>query len=235
LALDDGSEPLQIYEDESADEQELSKPAPDVDVSFAQTEIFNSFSSDLSDLDDDNDPDEENDPIIHSFGPFGANLSNRLAAFTAESPKLSSRAVSGHTTAKASVEPEELLNSNIDVAAVTNHVVNQLAFSRLSSNPLTAIMNNLPAEEKKDLSKTALRRIMEATTCIGVIARQGKDAAGKALESEYYYIPEHDTDESRRIAVTDGLRKPSLRACRKQHKVLIYPRLTWRVRSINEA
>ncbi|KAI3332495.1 hypothetical protein HD806DRAFT_519219 [Xylariaceae sp. AK1471] len=224
LAFDDASEPVQIYEDEGADEQELPKPVPDVDVSFAQTEIFNSFSSDLSDLDDENDPDEENDPIIHSFGPFGANLSNRLAAFTAESPKQPSRAVSGHTTAKASAEPEEPLNPNIDVAAITNHVVNQLAFSRLSSNPLTAIMNNLPAEEKKDLSKSALRRIMEATKCIGVITRQGKDAAGKALESEYYYIPEHDTDESRRIAVTDGLRKPSLRACRKQHKQYYWKR-----------
>ncbi|KAI0165718.1 hypothetical protein GGR57DRAFT_497196 [Xylariaceae sp. FL1272] len=211
-------EPVQIYEDPSADEQELPEVAHDVEASFAQTELNDSFSSDLSDPDDVIDPDEENDPIIHSFGPFGANLSDRLAAVTADSPKQLPRSFSGESTAKASVEPELPLNDNIDVEAVTNHVVNQLAFSRLSSNPLTAILNNLPSEEKRDLTKSDLRRIIEKTRCIGVIPRQGKDAAGKALESEYYYVPEHDTDESRRLAVTDGLRKPSLRACRKQHK-----------------
>ncbi|KAI2471003.1 hypothetical protein F4781DRAFT_388412 [Annulohypoxylon bovei var. microspora] len=227
LLDDDLSEPVQIYEDASGDEQELPAPAADVDVSFAQTEITNSFSSDLSDPGDD-DLDEENDPIVHSFGPFGANLSNRLAAFTAESPKQSPKqsrsGLSGDTTAKPSAEPEETISSNVDVAAVRNHVVNQLAFSRLSSTPLSAIMNNLPAEEKKDLTKPALNQIIAETSCIGVIARQGKDAAGKPLESEYYYIPEHDNDESRRVAVTDGLRKPSLRACRKQHKQYYWKR-----------
>ncbi|KAI1379467.1 hypothetical protein F4677DRAFT_409297 [Hypoxylon crocopeplum] len=217
------SENVQIYEDASGDEPELPQPAPNVDVSFAQTEITNSFSSDLSDLDD-NDPDEENDPIVHSFGPFGANLTNRLAAITAESPTQPSRVLSGDTTAEPSAEPDEEISSSIDVAAVTNHVVNQLAYSRLSSNPLSAIMNNLPAEEKKDLTKPKLRQIIESTACIGVIARQGKDAAGQQLESEYYYIPEHDTDESRRVAVTDGLRKPSLRVCRRQHKQYYWKR-----------
>ncbi|CAJ2514027.1 Uu.00g021460.m01.CDS01 [Anthostomella pinea] len=226
LSPNDTTESVPIYEDPSADEQELPQLAPDVDASFAQTEINNSFSSDLSEPDDDNDPDEENDPIVHSFGPFGANLSNRLAAFTAESPTRPSRVPSGDMTAMDSEESEESLNPSIDVAAVTNHLVNQLAFSRLSSTPLSAIMNNLPAEEKKDLTKPELRRIIESTTCIGTITRQGKDAAGKPLESEYYYTPELDTDDSRRIAVTDGLRKPSLRACRKQHKVLTRPQLT---------
>ncbi|KAI1843871.1 hypothetical protein JX265_003767 [Neoarthrinium moseri] len=216
----DASDQVQIYEDPDDAEPELPQPVPDVDASFAQTEITNSFSSDLSEPDDENDPDEENDPIVHSFGPFGANLSNRLAAFTAESPRQPSRISSGHSTAHPSAEPEEPpINEKIDVAAVTNHVVNQLAFSRLSSNPLSGIMNNLPTEEKKDLTKYDLRRIIEANDCIGTIRRSGKDAAGKPLESEYYYIPEKDTDESRRVAVTDGLRKPSLRACRKQHKV----------------
>ncbi|KAL7627779.1 target of SBF [Parahypoxylon ruwenzoriense] len=224
LLTRDASEPVQIYEDASGDEQELPKSTLDVDASFAQTEVTNSFSSDLSDPDD-NDPDEENDPIVHSFGPFGANLSNRLAAFTAKSPKQPSRVSSGDSTAKPSAEPEEKTSANVNTDAVRNHVINQLAFSRLSSNPLSAIMNNLPAEEKRDLSKPELRKIIESTPCVGVIARQGKDAAGQPLESEYYYIPEYDVDESRRIAVTDGLRKPSLRACRKQHKVIACPRV----------
>lgn len=224
LAHNDSHEHVQIYEDPE-EGMHLPKAMPDVNISFAATEVANSFSSDLSepgeddDEEDENYPNEENDPIVHSFGPFGANLSNRLAAFTAGSPHQPSH-LSGDSTTVPSVEREESpINEKVNVAAVTNHVVNQLAYSRLSSNPLSAIMNNLPAEEKKDLSKRDLRRIIEATDCIGTIARHGKDAAGKALESEYYYVPEKDTDDSRRIAVTDGLRKPSLRACRKQHKV----------------
>ncbi|KAI0870833.1 hypothetical protein GGS24DRAFT_492724 [Hypoxylon argillaceum] len=221
---DDIGEAVKIYEDESADEQKLPKPHADVTVSVVEPELADDFSSDLSDPEDVNDPDEENDPVIHAFGPFGANLSSRFAAITAESPAQSPRIGSGHSADKASAEPEEPLHPNINVEVVTNHVVNQLAFSRLSSNPLTAILNNLPLEEKRDLSKPALRRIIEGTKCIGVITRQGKDAAGKALESEYYYIPEHDMDDSRRVAVTDGLRKPSLRACRKQHKQYYWKR-----------
>ncbi|KAI0010942.1 hypothetical protein F4779DRAFT_638016 [Xylariaceae sp. FL0662B] len=229
--INDTSEPVQIYEDASGDEQDLPKPEPSVDMSFAPTELANSFSSDLSDLDE-NDPDEENDPIIHSFGPFGANISGRLAAIKAESPKQPSRMPSGSATVEPSVEPsikpsvevKEEIDVKIDVSTVTNHVVNQLAFSRLSSNPLSGIMNNLPTEEKKDLTKAELRQIIESTPCIGIIPRQGKDAAGQPLESEYYYVPEHDTDESRRVAVTDGLRKPSLRACRKQHKQYYWKR-----------
>ena len=55
--------------------------------------------------------------------------------------------------------------------------------------------------------------------CIGEIHREGKDAAVKPLESEFYYVPEKDDDVERRAAVVDGLRKPSLRNCREQHKV----------------
>ncbi|KAI1822400.1 hypothetical protein F4861DRAFT_532249 [Xylaria intraflava] len=224
LGLGDTSDSVQIYEDSSADEQDpQSKTASAVDVSFAPTEMANSFSSDLSDPDGENDPDEENDPIAHSFGPFGPSFSNHFATGL-KSPGESPRVGSDRITTKASIEPEEPLSPSIDVDVITNHVINQLAYSRLSSNPLTAIMNNLPAEDKRELSKSGLRRIIEATKCIGIIARKGKDAAGKPLESEYYYIPEYDTDESRRIAVTDGLRKPSLRACRKQHKQYFWKR-----------
>ena len=51
------------------------------------------------------------------------------------------------------------------------------------------------------------------------MSREGKDAAGKKLESEYYYIPDEDKDEKRKEAVVNDLMKPGLRACRKQHKV----------------
>jgi hypothetical protein len=110
------------------------------------------------------------------------------------------------------------------IEEIKNHVVNQLAFSRLSSTPLSTILNNLPSEDRKGLSKEQLRQIIESIACVGVIRRQGKDAAGKPLESEYYYTPELDTNDERRITVTDALKKPTLRSCRKQHKVSVFSR-----------
>lgn len=246
---------VQIYEDGSSDEQELPKlPESTAEASFV-TQPAESFSSELSDpqSDGENDPDEENDPIVHSFGPFGANLSGRFASFSTFSPKLPQAArlsmpgrlmttldplneqspnaspkTAGTAAALATVVETPVTNplNETETAAVTNHVINQLAYSRLSSTPLSTIMSKIPAETKKDLEKDQLRVIIESTPCLGIIRRQGKDAAGKPLESEYYYIPEMDTDEQRRLAVTDGLRKPSLRNCRKQHKVSypVYPK-----------
>lgn len=283
---DDSGAAIQIYEDGSGeDEPDLPKQDANAGASFA-TEMVDSFSSDLSDLhsddgndssqnilDADDDPDEENDPIVHSFGPFGANLSDRLASFTTNSPKVGrpplsripsadgsitslgsaaaaaqdsihvNNATSARPTTPAgggsdcidledakrpsegvglgiSVVPKSPvhISMNVDIETVRNHLINQLAFSRLSSSPLSTIMNNLPTEERRDLTNDALRFIIEGTSCVGVIERQGKDAAGKALESEYYYVSDMDADLSRR-SVVDGLRKPSLRNCRKQHKV----------------
>lgn len=248
---------IEIYEDEP----ELpGQENGDVDVGLSmRTEATASFSSSLSELGED-DPDEENDPVVHSFGPFGADISNRFASIMSKSPRLAKpprpenpEASDTHTEESLPSDPPSPEKSkpaeaeDSDAGAeieqqlerestpkpaepagppkselhpeVSNHVVNQLAFSRLSSTPLSAIMQNLPADEKQDVSFGLLRDIIESTPCIGTIERQGKDAAGKALESQYYYMAEMDTDENRRAAVVDGLRKPSLRACRKQHKV----------------
>lgn len=250
--LDDDSSlgaAIRIFEDDSSSLPPVDRAA-DVNASM-RTEATASFGSDLSDPDDnDKDPDEENDPIVHSFGPFGADISGRIASMLAKSPAARPdpakrlRPISsndtltprGMSSIPASPQKKAVPRSDSPLSspppasdeplptvevnpAVSNHVVNQLAFSRLSSTPLSTIMANLPIEEKRDLTIDLLRSVIEATACIGTIARQGKDAAGKALESEYYYMPENDDDEQRRAAVVDGLRKPSLRNCRKQHKV----------------
>jgi hypothetical protein len=237
---DDG--PVEIYEDASADEKSPQQPkSRDFDASF-MTQVAESFSSDLSEphSDDENDL-NENDPIAHSFGPFGASISSRLASFSTVTPKKSRNSLANILESSPLPAPSPLGPADANSATahgpsdanpatliglapetlstITNHVINQLAFSRLSSTPLPTIMSNLPTEERKCVTKDQLRIIIESTPCVGIIRRQGKDAAGKPLESEYYYTPELDTDEHRRLAVTDGLRKPSLRNCRKQHKV----------------
>lgn len=227
---------VQIYEDESSPEEdrELSQEVPKSQTSTEAASQLNdlgaSQSSDLSEPDDD-DPDEENDPIIHSFGPFGANISSRMASFTAGSSPPQFR---GRVPKEFSVSPVKRSSSEstneAETAPVINHVINQLAFSRLSSTPVSVILSNLPAalkgvspgrSENQGLTKEDLNKLLTATPCIGEIHREGKDAAGKALESEYYYIPDEDRDAQRRAAVVDGLRKPSLRNCRKQHKVYL--------------
>jgi hypothetical protein len=239
---EDDDAPVEIYEDASADEKSPQQPkSRDADASF-MTQVAESFSSELSEpqSDDENDL-NENDPIAHSFGPFGASISSRLASFSNVTPRKSRNSLanilessplpapsplgpadanSATAHGPADANPATLIGLAPEaLSTITNHVINQLAFSRLSSTPLPTIMSNLPTEERKCVTKDQLRIIIESTPCVGIIRRQGKDAAGKPLESEYYYTPELDTDEHRRLAVTDGLRKPSLRNCRKQHKV----------------
>jgi hypothetical protein len=69
------------------------------------------------------------------------------------------------------------------------------------------------------LTSSQLTEILHSIPCVGEISREGKDAAGKLLESEFYYVPEMDTDMMRRDTVTQSLGKTSIRAARKQHKV----------------
>ena len=80
-------------------------------------------------------------------------------------------------------------------------------------------MQNLPAALKvPSFPDDALKAILDGTRCIGSVEREGKDAAGKRLESEYYYIPEADADGRRRELV-EGMGGRGLRNCRKSHKV----------------
>jgi regulator of nonsense transcripts 2 len=211
--------------------------------------LHNSRASELSELsrsEEFSDNDEENDPIIHSFGPFGENILPRMASFRAgDSPAQTGRSPRSLLPAQPlqptrsprqpatihedkEVEAPEAKPQYTDERSerVRNHAANQLAFSRLSSTPFSTILNNLPPaywksghEYSTGLSRSDIRNILESTKFIGRVAREGKDAAGKPLESEYYYIPDEDDDVMRRSAVVDDLRKPGLRNCRKQHKV----------------
>ncbi|MCJ1227998.1 hypothetical protein MMC12_004657 [Toensbergia leucococca] len=229
--------PVQVYEDQQSSDEENPAVIPSEATQSTQqasqpftSGLQESQSSILSDPQDYSDQDEENDPVIHSFGPFGDNLLPRMVSFTTGESPVNHR--HPDPLREATVSPQRRASSEStrddETSPVVNHVINQLAYSRLSSTPLSIIMSHLPADLKTDspgskenrrLSLNALRKMLDATQCIGEVPREGKDAAGKTLESEYYYIPDKDSDEKRRDAVVDGLRKPGLRACRKQHKV----------------
>ncbi|KAF5093902.1 hypothetical protein D0Z00_003801 [Geotrichum galactomycetum] len=108
----------------------------------------------------------------------------------------------------------------VDLPNLANIICNHLAFSRLSSTPLSTLRSSSPVIGA--LSKPLLRLILKdgkRIPCVGVIYRQGKDAAGKPLEEEYYYMAENDSDSERRSMVEQLRgRGGGLRACRKTHK-----------------
>jgi hypothetical protein len=222
---------VEIYEDPEPKEESI-EPSNDAEVSQttqvpAQSAQASAVSQSMisSTNEDFSDNDEENDPIIHSFGPFGENLLPRMASFTAgDSPKPTNPVKiprSSHTTEALHPQPHTTQDKkpSIDLD-VQSHIINQLAFSRLSSTPLSTILGHLP-KEAGVISSGDIRKIVDFTPCIGEVTREGKDAAGKPLESEFYYIPDLDEDVNRKEAVVTDLRKPGLRACRKQHKVCL--------------
>lgn len=240
--------PVQVYEDEAEDEKESGSLKATQSTQFASQPLGNILqelqASPSHHFESDND--EENDPIISSFsGPYGPNLTANMESFTTRaSPRrrpldeLKEESVSPQCGGQAGVSPKRRRrNDDQDVSSslhnsfykaeeennpITNHVISQLTYSRLSSIPISTLMQTLPVHLKAELDNDLLISLLDGSPCIGEVAREGKDAAGKRLESEYYYIPEGDADESRREMV-EGLGGRGLRNCRKSHKVPLKP------------
>ena len=232
--------PVKVYEDEPAvDAPENSQKATQ-STQLASQPLGNALQElQTSPLQSFSDNDEENDPIITSFGPYGANLGARMESFTTNASPcrnplepLKEESISPQRRGRLTLSPKRRRrNPDHDVSdsvrrkhdqggkgPILNHIINQLAYSRLSSTPLSTLMQSLPLHLKAELDMDRLRSILECIQCVGEVPREGKDAAGKQLESEYYYIPEGDSDEARRDMV-EGLGGRGLRNCRKSHKV----------------
>lgn len=237
--LVDDEDDVQVYEDhDSADElPDMSTPVPISRGSPEESKVSTPSRtpkavqiSTASEPDELSEHDEENDPIVHSFGPFGDNILSRFESFQSSSPVQPRKPL--RDPAKLTMSPRPAMpeprrkhispaKNAANTSPVKNHVINQLAFSRIHSIPLSTIYNNLPSTMKgpviSTFSTAELKDVMDKIPCVGEIRRQGTDAAGKPLEDEFYYVPELDTDEHRRAAVS--IAKPPLRATRKQHKV----------------
>lgn len=99
---------------------------------------------------------------------------------------------------------------------IENVLTNHLAYSRLSSTPASFLLSISVLTGQLDLLQ--LRTILHNIKCVGVIHREGKDAAGKPLEEEYYYMPENDEDKERPALVQTIRGHGGLRACRRTHK-----------------
>ncbi|TID27018.1 Molybdenum cofactor biosynthesis protein 1 [Venturia nashicola] len=234
---------VHVYEDDSSDHVYADPESPSKSVQtrppLRERASMTSFSSsNADDLSDQENENEENDPVVHSFGPYGSNLLHRLDSLSHTSSlqpqqrkKKVLKAVSESSKRESPVFTKKIdpaPKKQIQESPVKNHVINQLAFSRVHAMPLSLIHSNLPADlktciglsidEGEDLTDSDLRRVLHAIPCVGEINRQGKDAAGKPLENEFYYVPEMDDNTMRRDAVLGGRGGTGLRSVRKNHK-----------------
>ncbi|KAK2820046.1 hypothetical protein FQN49_007772, partial [Arthroderma sp. PD_2] len=139
-----------VYEDEPSPVRPR-KTTPDPNSTSQITQLAsvsddnarNSLSSILTKADELSEHDEENDPIVFSFGPYGENILPRMAAVHAgDSPFTSPQ----QKPTKRAPAPRTLSMTNASRSAIQNHIVNQLAFSRLSSTPFSTIVSNLPSD-----------------------------------------------------------------------------------------
>ncbi|KAH7052078.1 hypothetical protein B0J12DRAFT_63166 [Macrophomina phaseolina] len=262
---------VQVYEDgESGDDKAkvILAESQSSRAACASTQEGKDSQTSISSFesDDFSDRDEENDPVVHSFGPFGANILSRMQSMSNASngavssqqrrrrplkdarsrPESPDGALSNPDAPRISSEPTRRVNES----PIKNHVINQLAFSRLHSMPLSTIFGNLPtdlrggstdgnrsrrtgkgammeeqaAESMARLTGSDLQQMLDSIPCIGEITRVGKDASGHALENEYYYVPEMDDNQMRRDAVVGGIGGTGLRSVRKAHKQYYWKR-----------
>lgn len=118
-------------------------------------------------------------------------------------------------TQKVEVNQEWIANVE-QIPEINNILINHLAFSRLSSTPASFLQTISVLTSQLTLRE--IRVLLHNIQCIGVIYRQGKDAAGKQLEEEYYYMPENDVDDERPKLVASIKGHGGLRSCRRTHK-----------------
>lgn len=234
---------LEIYEDEPVpDFKEGSQP--DVPEPLEKEEIAQAMKQLLDRTDEseeededegeDNNPlsfEENTDAIAQSFREEEPTLPPMVTFSTAAplggppaTPPTSCLARGSSAFSSSPIRLRSALAASPGKSTtLQNHITNQLAFSRLSCTPLSALMSNLPASLAPLIDVHRLEAILDGIPCVGRIRRSGKDAAGKPLESEYYYVPDRDMDEGRRAAVVQGMGRVGLRACRRTHKVCFFP------------
>ncbi|ODV62032.1 uncharacterized protein ASCRUDRAFT_75254 [Ascoidea rubescens DSM 1968] len=109
------------------------------------------------------------------------------------------------------------IDKKLKLITLENILINHLAYTRLASTPIAFLQKNVSHLISK-LDKVLLRKILNKIRCIGVIYREGKDAAGQSLDEEYYYDVEKDPDQDRKSLIKSIKGGNSLRSCRRSHK-----------------
>jgi len=73
--------------------------------------------------------------------------------------------------------------------ALLDALLTTLIFAEVKPTPLPRLLNDL-SHRMPSVTQEEVSNVLENTACIGVVHRSGKDAAGKELSNEYYYIAE---------------------------------------------
>ena len=120
---------------------------------------------------------------------------------------------------------QELLDKGVDCDELRHVLANHLAYANVQQTPLSQLIT--VNSKTNTLTKVQLRALLAIESCIGIIYRQGKDAAGKPLEEEYYYDLENDPDQERKdlVSALKGGRT-GLRSCRRTHKQYFWKKPT---------
>jgi hypothetical protein len=64
-----------------------------------------------------------------------------------------------------------------------------LIFTEVKPTPLPRLVADL-THRMSNVQPERIKSVLAATACVGIVHRSGKDAAGKELSDEYYYIAE---------------------------------------------
>lgn len=182
----------------------------------------NNTTKNKDDLRKESTPMKDDDPTQMTTTPLG-DKSNTFSK--PNTPKKRAQSEEPQKPSKKKKKTQQPQKVEIDqsciegipnVPEINNILVNHLAFSRLSSTP-ASFLNTISAITSK-LTLRQLRVILHNVKSIGIIYREGKDAAGKPLEEEYYYMPENDDDTERPKLVSSIKGHGGLRSCRRTHK-----------------
>ena len=124
--------------------------------------------------------------------------------------------------------PHKSLPSPTD-SALLDALLTTLIFAEVKPTPLPRLVADL-THRMSNVQPERIKSVLTATPCVGIVHRSGKDAAGKELSDEYYYIPESSAALYTLITVDDDniprreryyqFARPT-RSCRLKHSQVL--------------
>ena len=138
--------PIQVYEDERSEDEVEQVTARVKETQSTQRDSQCLESAIVGLPNEFSDGDEENDPVVHSLGPFGSNILPRMESFSTNSPaRRNLNSEDGFSVSPSKYRINSKSTKDDVKGSIVNHVINQLAYSRLSSTPLSTLMHHLPS------------------------------------------------------------------------------------------
>jgi hypothetical protein len=115
--------------------------------------------------------------------------------------------------------------------AVLDALLTTLIFAEVKPTPLPRLVADL-THRVHNVHEDQIKAVLTETPCVGIVRRSGKDAAGKELSDEYYYIAEStvfinplttDDENEQRKERYYQFARPT-RSCRLKHSQVFYLR-----------